>query len=228
MEFREVSISQIKESKYNPRVRKERKHPKYVQLKTSIAKNGLITPVTCGVGKENILLVAGHRRVNCFKDLGHKTIPAFINPKINDSNYDAMFVAENVDSMELSAAQETERWLMGAPVISKDVLTSINKMMDIGGGRKCIERIVSEGKSPNTYLIAINKYTSYTRQRQKDISKADHKRAQRECLYWMFNVGTAYEIKVSIDTYIDANILRKCIESRRKIEALWSSSDKIL
>ena len=227
MEFREVSISQIKESKYNPRVRTERKHPKYVQLKTSIAKNGLITPVTCGVGKENILLVAGHRRVNCFKDLGHKTIPAFINPKINDSNYDAMFVAENVDSMELSAAQETERWLGGAPVISEDVLKSINIMIEIGG-RKCIERIVSEGKSPNTYLIAINKYTSYTRQRQKDVSKADHKRAQRECLYWMFNVGTAYEIKVSIDTYIDANILRKCIESRRKIEALWSSSDKIL
>ena len=227
MEYKEVPITRIKESKYNPRIRTERKHPKYVQLKTSIAKNGLITPVTCGVGKENILLVAGHRRVNCFKDLGYKTIPAFINPKINDSNYDAMFVAENVDSMELSAAQETERWLIGAPVISKDVLHSIDIMLEVGG-RKCIERIVAEEKSPNTYLIAINKYTSYTKQRKKDVSPKDHRRAQRECLYWMFNVGTAYEIKVSIDTFIDANILRDCIENRKKIEALWSPSDKLV
>ena len=227
MKFREVDISQIKESKYNPRIRTERKNTKYLQLKASIAKNGLITPVTCGVGKENILLVAGHRRVNCFKDLGHKKIPAFINPKINDSNYDAMFVAENVDSMELSAAQETERWLIGAPVISKDVLHSIDIMLEVGG-RKCIERIVAEEKSPNTYLIAINKYTSYTRQRKKDVSLKAHRRAQRECLYWMFNVGTAYEIKVSIDTFIDANILRDCIENRKKIEALWSPSDKLV
>ena len=227
MEFRKVPISQIKESKYNPRIRTEREHPKYVQLKTSIAKNGLITPVTCGVGKENILLVAGHRRVNCFKDLGHKKIPAFINPEINDSNYDAMFVAENVDSMELSAAQETERWLIGAPVISKEVLKSINTMLEIGG-RKCMERIVSEGKSPNTYLIAINKYASYTKQRKKDVSRTSHRRAQRECLYWMFNVGTAYEIKVSIDTFINSDVLRDCIENRKKIEALWSPSDKIV
>ena len=149
MEFREVSISQIKESKYNPTVRTDRKHKDFISLKTNIGRHGLITPVSLGVGKKDMLLVAGHRRLNCYKDLGKRTIPAIINPKINDDNYDEMFVAENVDSMELSAAQETERWLVGAPVISKVVLKSINTMIEIGG-RKCIERIVSEEKSPNT------------------------------------------------------------------------------
>ena len=226
MEYREVPISQIKESKYNPSVRTDRKNKGFISLKANINRHGLITPVSLGVGKEDMLLVAGHRRVNCYKDLGKKTIPAIVNPSINDKNYDEMFVAENIDTMELSAAQETERWLIGAPVISKDVLQSINIMLDIGG-RKCIERIVSEEKSPNTYLIAINKYTSYTKQRKKDVSAKECRRAQRECLYWMFNVGTAYEMKVSIDTYINANVLRDCIENRMKIEASWKSSDRL-
>ena len=226
MEFREVSISQIKESKYNPSIRTDRKHKDFISLKTNIGRHGLITPVSLGVGKKDMLLVAGHRRLNCYKDLGKRTIPAIINPKINDDNYDEMFVAENVDSMELSAAQETERWLVGAPVISKDVLRSINHMIEIGG-RKCIERIVSEEKSPNTYLIAINKYTSYTKQKKSDTSKHACRRAQRECLYWMFNVGTAYQIKVAIDTFIESNVLRDCIENRRKIEAKWSVNDRL-
>ena len=228
MEFREIPISQIKESKYNPTIRTDRKHKDFIALKSNIERHGLITPVSLGVGKKDMLLVAGHRRLNCYKDLGRKMIPAIINTKIDDSNYDEMFVAENVDSMELSAAQETERWLAGAPVVSKDVLKAINTMMEIGSGRKCIERIVSEEKSPNTYLIAINKYTSYTKQRKKDVSQKACRRAQRECLYWMFNVGTAYQIKVAIDTFIDANVLRDCIENRRKIKALWSPSDKLM
>ena len=227
MELREVPISQIKESRFNPSIRTDRKHKDFISLRSNIDRHGLITPVSLGVGKKNMLLVAGHRRLNCYKDLGKKTIPAIINPKIDDTNYDEMFVAENVDSMELTAAQETERWLEGAPVISKDVLKSINQMMEIGG-RKCIERIVSEEKSPNTYLIAINKYTSYTKQRKRDVSPKACRRAQRECLYWMFNVGTAYQIKVAIDTFIDANVLHDCIGNRRKIEASWSPSDKLL
>ena len=227
MEFRKVPISQIKESKYNPTVRTDRKHKDFISLKSNIDRHGLITPVSLGVGRKNMLLVAGHRRLNCYKDLGKITIPAIINPSINDDNYDEMFVAENVDSMELSAAQETERWLVGAPVISKEVLKSINTMIEIGG-RKCIERIVSEEKSPNTYLIAINKYTSYTKQKKSDVSHKACRIAQRECLYWMFNVGTAYQIKVAIDTFIDANLLRDCIKTRKKIEALWSPSDKLL
>ena len=219
MELREVPIRQIKESKYNPSIRTDRGNKAFISLKYNIEKHGLITPVSLGVGKKDMLLVAGHRRLNCFKDLGKRTIPAVINPAINDDNYDEMFVAENVDSMELSAAQETERWLGGAPVISKDVLKAVNLMLDIGG-RKCIERIVSEHKSPNTYLIGINKYTSYTKHRTR--------RSKRECLYWMFNVGTAYQIKVAIDTFIDAHTLRDCIENRKKIEALWSPSDKLV
>ena len=224
MEYREVEISKITVSKYNPSIRTDRKHKDFISLRSNIEENGLITPVSLGVGRNGMLLVAGHRRLNCYKDLGKRFIPSIINPKINDSNYDKMFVAENVDSMELSAAQETERWLAGAPVISKAVLKAITTMIEIGG-RKCIERIVQEGKSPNTYLIAINKYTSYTKQKVSNVSKNACRLAQRKCLYWMFNVGTAYEIKVSIDTFIDANVLRDCIENRMKIEASWKSSD---
>ena len=131
MEYREVEISKIKESKFNPSIRTSRKNKGFIALRSNITKNGLLTPVSLGVAKKEMLLVAGHRRVNCYKDLGKKTIPAVINHAINDSNYDEMFVAENIDTMKLTAAQEAERWLAGAPVISQDVLRSINIMMEI-------------------------------------------------------------------------------------------------
>ena len=80
MELREIEIHKIKESKYNPSIRTSRKHKDFIALRSNIDKHGLITPVIFGVGKENMLLVAGHRRVNCYKDLGKKTILATVNP----------------------------------------------------------------------------------------------------------------------------------------------------
>ena len=130
MEYREVEIATINESKHNPTIRTDRSNKDFIALKTNISKNGLINPISLGVGKRGMLLVAGHRRLNCYKDLGEKMIPSIINPKINDANYDKMFVAENVNSMKLSAAQETERWLGGAPEISPDVLQSIKISYD--------------------------------------------------------------------------------------------------
>ena len=224
MEYREVEIATINESKHNPTIRTDRSNKDFIALKTNISKNGLINPISLGVGKRGMLLVAGHRRLNCYKDLGEKMIPSIINPKINDANYDKMFVAENVNSMKLSAAQETERWLGGAPEISPDVLQSIKIMIEIGG-RDCIKRIVHEEKSPNTYLIAINKYTSYVKTNK--LSRKKKRKSLMECLYWMFNVGTAYQIKVAIDTFIESNVLRDCIENRRKIEAKWSVNDRL-
>ena len=212
MEYKEVLISEIKESKYNPSVRTDRTNGGYKKLKANIEKNGLITPVTLGIGKKKLLLVAGHRRVNCYKDLGRLTIEANVNPRINDSNYDEMFVAENKDSLKLTAAQETERYLAGAPIISEDVLKTIKEIEAIGG-RNAIKRIVSEGKSPNTYLIGINKYTSYIKHKTRE--------AQRQCLYWQFNIGTPYQLKNSIGAFVDADVIRDCVENRKELKISW-------
>ena len=73
MEFREVTIARIKESKYNPSIRTDRGHKDFISLRSNINEHGLITPVSLGVGKKDMLLVAGHRRLNCYKDLGKKS-----------------------------------------------------------------------------------------------------------------------------------------------------------
>ena len=212
MEYKEVLISEIQESKFNPNIRTDRSHAKYKRLRQNIKVNGLIVPISLGVGKKKLLLVAGHRRMNCYKDLGRLTIPANINPRINDSNYDEMFVAENIDSLQLTAAQETERYIAGAAVISEDVLKNIKEIEAIGG-RNAIKRIASEGKSPNTYLIGINKYTSYIKHKTRE--------AQRQCLYWQFNIGTPYQLKNSIGAFVDADVIRDCVENRKELQISW-------
>ena len=212
MEYKEVLISEIQESKFNPNIRTDRSHAKYKRLRQNIKVNGLIVPVSLGVGKKKLLLVAGHRRMNCYKDLGRLTIPANINPRINDANYDEMFVAENIDSLQLTAAQETERYIAGAAVISEDVLKNIKEIEAIGG-RNAIKRIASEGKSPNTYLIGINKYTSYIKHKTRE--------AQRQCLYWQFNIGTPYQLKNSIGAFVDADVIRDCVENRKELQISW-------
>ena len=212
MEYKEVLISEIQESKFNPNIRTDRSHAKYKRLRQNIKVNGLIVPISLGVGKKKLLLVAGHRRMNCYKDLGRLTIPANINPRINDANYDEMFVAENIDSLQLTAAQETERYIAGAAVISEDVLKNIKEIEAIGG-RNAIKRIASEGKSPNTYLIGINKYTSYIKHKTRE--------AQRQCLYWQFNIGTPYQLKNSIGAFVDADVIRDCVENRKELRISW-------
>ena len=116
-----------------------------------------------------------------------------------------MFVLDHQDAMLLTPAQETERYLEGAPVISDDTLKAIKRMESIGGIAS-IKRIVSEKKSPSTYLIGVNYYTAYT--------KVKTLKAQRQALYWMFNVGTCYQLKTAIKAFVDAKMIRKAVEGR--------------
>tara|TARA_Y100000310_G_scaffold265245_1_gene276168 strand:- start:63 stop:725 length:663 start_codon:yes stop_codon:yes gene_type:complete len=216
MEYREVEISKIKESKYNPSIRTDRTNKKYISLKRNIEENGLLSPVL--IARNGVNLVAGHRRLNVFKDLGYKYIPAIINHKVTNNNYDKMFVADHKDAMLLTPAQETERYLEGAPVISKETLAQIKKLENIGG-TPCIKRIVSDHMSPNTFLIGINMYTSYIR---------DHSmKAKRQALYWMFNVGTGYQLKTAIKAFVDAEMIRKAVEGRTEFVGVdWLKTRK--
>ena len=217
MEYREVEISKIKESKYNPSIRTDRTHNKYISLKRNIEENGLLNPIL--IGRNGVNLIAGHRRLNVFKDLGYKYIPAIINHKVTSKNYDKMFVADHEDAMLLTPAQETERYLNGAPVVSKKTLGQIKKLEEIGG-MHAIKRIVSNYMSPNTYLIGINMYTSYI----KDKSM----KAKRQALYWMFNVGTGYQLKTAIKAFVDADMIRKSVEGRKEFVGVdWLKKRKV-
>ena len=214
MEYREIEISKIKESKYNPTLRTDRSNGKYKALRKNIEINGLIVPVITDRG---LNLVDGHRRLNCMKDLGIRTIPAFINRNITSKNYDNMFVAANDDTMAISAAQETERYLNGASVISKKVLRAIEALEKIGG-RSVIKRIAGMNNSPNTYLIGVGMYCNYTNKKTR--------KDQRKALYWMLNVGSGYKLKSAIYSFVNAEYIVECVEGRRDINLEWLSKKK--
>ena len=208
MKYMEVSIAEIKESKYNPTIRTDRENPKYRKLRHNIKTNGLIVPIVVSSGMK---LVDGHRRLNCLKDLGYEKVPAVINDNITAKNYDRMFVAANEDSMTITTAQECERYLKGA-LISERTLKCIQYLEEIGG-RNFIKRIVSLNKSPVSYHIAINQFKSYT--------KITNRAMLRKVVYWMLNIGSAYKLKSAIAGFIPANILVSAIENRKDIGADW-------
>ena len=205
-----VELSKITESKYNPVLRTDRSSSQYKQLKASIQTNGLIVPI---VLNSEYKVVDGHRRLNCFKDLGCSAIPAFINRHVDNDNYDYVFMITNKNSMKINAAQETERYLAGATEISPKILKAIKSLEEIGG-TKCIQRVVDDKKSPNTFLIGISMYCSYTKKKTR--------KDQRKCLYWMLNVGTAYRLKTAMNFFIPAEILIDCVENRKDITAKWT------
>ena len=208
MKYMEVSIAEIKESKYNPTIRTDRENPKYRKLRNNIKTNGLIVPIVIGSGMK---LVDGHRRLNCLKDLGYEKAPAVINDNITAKNYDKMFVTANEDSMTITTAQECERYLNGA-LISERTLKCIQYLEEIGG-RNFIKRIVSLNNSPVSYHIAINQFKSYT--------KITNRTMLRKVVYWMLNIGSAYKLKSAIAGFIPANILISAIESRKDIGVDW-------
>ena len=205
-----INTTLVKQNKYNPTIRTDKQSSSYKNLKKSILENGLIVPV---ILDSSMKLIDGHRRLSCFLDLQLPTIPAIINPAINSLNYDKTFVIANENSMKIDATQETERYLMGAKTISNKVLKSIKLIEDIGG-KNSIRRIVSMKKSPSTYVIGINMYCSYTKQNTR--------KAKRQCLYWMFNVGTAYMLKTAMSLFIPSDLLQQYVEQRKPMVAEWA------
>ena len=214
MKYVEVKVSDVIESKYNPSIRTDKETTKYNNIKANILENGLLNPILLARnGKE---LVAGHRRLNVFKDLGIEYIPAIINNNITSKNYDKMFVADHEDTMQLTTAQECERYLMGAKHISSKTLKAIKRLERIGG-RETIKRIVKENRSPNTYLIGIDFYTGYIKNRGS-------LKSERQALYWMFNIGKAYQLKTAIKSLADAKIIQDCVENRKPLKIDWLPS----
>ncbi len=183
MRYAEVEVSKIIESKYNPTMRTDKDKASYKSLKENIKKNGLLNPVLLAYNGKS--LVAGHRRLN----------------------------ADHQDTMQLTAAQETERYLMGAKCISTKTFNAI-KRLEVIGGRETIKRVVKEGKSPNTYLIGIDYYVGH-------IKKRGVLKSERDALYWMFNVGKAYQLKAAIKSFADAEMIRDCVENRKPLEIDW-------
>ena len=102
---------------------------------------------------------------------------------------------------------------MGAKNIAAKTLRAIKRLERIGG-RGSIQRMVTENRSPNTYLIGIDIYTGYIKKRRS-------LKSERQALYWMFNIGKAYQLKNAIKSLADARIIQDCVENRKPLKIDW-------
>ena len=208
MQHKEVLITKIKESKFNPTIRTNKSCSRYRALRRNIKVNGLLSPL---ILSKNLVVIDGHRRLSCLKDLGHKKVNTIVHDTVTNRNYDKMFVAANEDSIRITPAQEAERYLAGA-AISKHTLNMITELEKIGG-RPFIKRIVADKKSPTTYYIALKQFQNYTKHVKRSVL--------RKVVYWMLNVGSAYQLKNAIGEFIPVEMLMEAVETKTTFTKKW-------
>lgn len=100
----ETDIHKIKPNPYQPR--REFLQEELEELAQSIRERGLITPITLTERGDEIILVAGERRMRACKLLGYDTIPAYFREVETDEELMELALIENVQRENLNAIEE--------------------------------------------------------------------------------------------------------------------------
>ena len=96
--FNDIDINLIKLNPNQPRTNFNQKD--ISDLASSIKELGLIQPITVKQDHDNYELISGERRLRAFKQLGIKTIPAYVR-NANDQTSLEMALVENIQRKDL-------------------------------------------------------------------------------------------------------------------------------
>lgn len=129
-----IEISLISDNPFQPRL--SISEDKLKELMLSIEENGLIQPVALarynsGTNKEELILIAGHRRLEAYRRLGRKTIEANITEEVSKKDLASMAMVENVQRADLHilelAIQYSELIANGIFTSSREIAKAIGK-----------------------------------------------------------------------------------------------------
>jgi ParB family transcriptional regulator, chromosome partitioning protein len=96
-----ISVDFISRNPYQPRTSFDREAMD--ELKKSILSNGLIQPITVRRTPDHkYQLISGERRLNAYKEIGYKEIPAYIIKIDSDELLLALALIENIQREELN------------------------------------------------------------------------------------------------------------------------------
>lgn len=99
-----INIEDISPNPYQPRT--EFDAESLSELKQSILQNGLIQPITVRRNSTNKYeLISGERRLRAIKDIGYKTIPAYIIVVESKEAMVALALIENIQREKLNAIE---------------------------------------------------------------------------------------------------------------------------
>ncbi|MEW6096639.1 MAG: ParB/RepB/Spo0J family partition protein [bacterium] len=140
--IREVKISEIKSSRYQPRryfdVEKQK------ELADSIKEKGIVQPVLVRPYKEGYELIAGERRLQAAKAIGLDRIPAIVKDVV-DSEALEIALIENIQRQDLNPMEEAEAY---QKLIKEFNLTQENLAKEVGKDRTSIANTLRLLKLP--------------------------------------------------------------------------------
>lgn len=104
----EIDINKIRSNPHQPR--KQFNSMTMEELKDSIKEKGIIQPITVRQIDDEFEMIAGERRLRASRELGLKSIPAYIFPIKSDVEMIELAIIENVQREDLNPIEEAEAY----------------------------------------------------------------------------------------------------------------------
>ncbi len=95
-----IEVVKVSPNPFQPRETYDQE--KYIELKNSIAENGIVQPITVRRFNDGYQLIAGERRLRSVSDLGLNTIPAYIIDVESDEEMMELSIIENIHREDLN------------------------------------------------------------------------------------------------------------------------------
>jgi len=140
--IKEVSISEIKSSRYQPR--RYFDPEKQNELIDSIKEKGIIQPVLIRPSKEGYELIAGERRLQAAKALGLTRIPAIVKDVVDTEALEIALI-ENIQRQDLNPIEEAEAY---QKLIKEFKLTQEDLAKEVGKDRTSVANTLRLLKLP--------------------------------------------------------------------------------
>jgi Predicted transcriptional regulators len=148
------------------------------QLKNSIKAVGLqYPPLVYAKGGDKYVIIDGHRRIACCRELGWPQIPVMVTV----GKPDDLFAAVSGNVLKMKASEWVHVYLSGGMIPSGVVRTCIVNLERLMG-KEFLERLSTKGASPTMWNVSgkVVKYLSYDTDDEK----------RKSILEWLLNVGT--------------------------------------
>jgi len=104
----EIEIDNIRVNPLQPR--KEFNDERMEELRKSVKEKGIIQPITVRAIGDSYELIAGERRLRAARDVGLKTIPAYIIPVDTDVELVELALIENLQREDLNPIEEANAY----------------------------------------------------------------------------------------------------------------------
>ena len=102
-----LNVEQINVNPYQPRSRINEKDPAFLELADSVAKNGILQPLTVAETPAGYHLIAGERRWRAAKKVGLKKIPVHIMPSTPNEMLEWALL-ENIQRQDLAPLEKAQ------------------------------------------------------------------------------------------------------------------------